>query len=137
MPKKKVLLHGTLKDWTKFTTQNNEKKKENNAYIFFFAFVCMWDHPHAHNDQRQPPENVPTPGRAQVDHFNLFSRNTALVVADSSTTMSTWGLIAIRSTRARAHTHTHTSLYDTQQPHVKGEKATIFTASRCFLSRTA
>ena len=34
IPKKnKLLLHGTLKDWTKFTTRNNEKQKRKSSFL--------------------------------------------------------------------------------------------------------
>ncbi len=36
---RKLLLHGTLKDWTKFTIQKNEKKKENQVFIFTTIFL--------------------------------------------------------------------------------------------------
>jgi hypothetical protein len=31
--KRNILLHGTLIDWTKFTTQNNEKKKRKPRFF--------------------------------------------------------------------------------------------------------
>jgi hypothetical protein len=30
--KRKSFLHGTFKDWTKFTTQNKKIKKENQSF---------------------------------------------------------------------------------------------------------
>jgi hypothetical protein len=42
--KKKLLLQGTLKDWTKFTTQNKEKQKQNQSFFrdnFVLAFTSL------------------------------------------------------------------------------------------------